>query len=370
MIIRAEDLKESCQKILAAVDNNNLSILTETLELKTQQRALFINVTNREYFAQVKLPLDEDIELHATVNANLFLKLITQTTSDTIELKVSDKSLIVIGNGNYKLPLIFDGDTLLELPPINIENVTNSFDIDSSILLSILQYNSKELTKKESVAQTVQRLYYVDQKGAITFTSGACVNSFNLTEPVKLLLNNRLVKLFKLFKEEPIHFTLGYDPISDDIVQTKVRFESTDIVLTAILSCDDNLLNSVPVEAIRGRASFIYPYSISLNKDSLLQAINRLSLFASEKNFHNKFEFYNNEVIIYDSRGENKEKLDYLSDDININDPYSAVLDPADVKSVLETCNEQYLTFSFGNNQAVVISRGNISNIIPECSIN
>ena len=75
----------------------------------------------------------------------------------------------------------------------------------------------------------------MDEKGAITFTNGACVNSFTLEQPVKLLFNNRLVKLFKLFKDESVKFTIGYDPISDDIIQTKVRFATSDIIITAIL---------------------------------------------------------------------------------------------------------------------------------------
>ena len=97
--------------------------------------------------------------------------------------------------------------------------------------MSILQFNSKELSKG-IISRPIQKLYYVDEHGALTFTTGACVNSFELQQPVKLLLNDRLVKLFKLFKGEQVDFTLGYDTISEDTIQTKVRFESDDIIIT------------------------------------------------------------------------------------------------------------------------------------------
>ena len=49
MIIRSEDFRGVCSKILGAVDNNSLSTLTETVELKTEGSNLFISVTNMDY---------------------------------------------------------------------------------------------------------------------------------------------------------------------------------------------------------------------------------------------------------------------------------------------------------------------------------
>ena len=61
-------------------------------------------------------------------------------------------------------------------------------------------------------------MYYVDNEGAITFTSGACVTKFDLAGDIKLLFNQRLVKLFKLFKNTKVHFTVGNTNISEDII--------------------------------------------------------------------------------------------------------------------------------------------------------
>lgn len=375
MILRIESLQEACKNILAAVDNNELSTITETLELVTKGSFLYINVTNREYFAQVKIDINEEVDFHATVNANLFLKLISQVTTDIVELEVKDTYITVKANGTYKIPLIFDGEKLLELPEINIVNVTNEFNIPSSILKSILNYNSKELLKG-TISKPVQKLYYVDEQGAITFTNGACVNSFTLEQPVKLLFNNRLVKLFKLFSDENVKFTLGFDSISEDIIQTKVRFESSSIVLTAILSCDDSLLMSVPVNAIRGRAHGEYPYSVNVNKDNMLQTINRLLLFNSAGGSNKEvikpystFEFNKDSVTIYDINKENKEIVNYNNTLIECEETYTAILDLIELKVTLESCVEPYLNIHFGDHTALVITRGNIANVVPECRL-
>ena len=181
MILRIEDLQSMATKVLAAVDSNDLSLVTETLQLKTEGNILGVSVTNGDYYAKVKLDVGENINFHATVNANLFLKLIAQTTTDTVELTCHDTYLQIKGNGTYKLPLICVDDVQLTLPEINISNPTVNFIISGAILNSINQYNSKELTKGV-ISKPIQKFYYVDEQGALTFTSGACVNSFTLAQ--------------------------------------------------------------------------------------------------------------------------------------------------------------------------------------------
>lgn len=374
MIIRIEEIQNACSKILAAVDSNALSAVTETLQLSTEGKNLYISVTNKEYYAQVKIEMSEPMDFKATVNAQLFLKLVSQITTETIELTTQDSALVLKGNGTYKLPLIFEGDKLMELPEITIDNPTVNFTIDSNILLSILNYNSKELNKG-IISKPIQKMYYVDNEGAITFTTGACVNNFQLQQPVKLLLNDRLVKLFKLFKGEQVDFTLGYDSISDDVIQTKVKFKSDNIIITAVLSCDDTMLQQFPVNAVRGRANADYPYSVNINKDQLIQTINRLLLFTAATgakdivNPYSTFEFMKDRVVIWDTNHENYEEVFYSNTKCNIEDKYVAMFDFKDLKITLENCTEQYVALNFGDETALVVVRGNVKVVVPECSM-
>jgi len=369
VIIRIENIKDVCSTILPAVDSTKFLSITETLQLEAENGILTMSVTNREYFVKVKLDVDKEEKFVATVNANLFLQLVSHTTSETVELSVDETNLTFKGNGTYKIPLIYDGSELLKLPEIVINNVTSSFSIESSILHDILKYNSKQITIG-TLSRPVQKMYYVDEKGCITFTSGACVNNFTLEKPVKLLFNDRLVKLFKLFKSPKVTFTLGFDEVSDDIIQTKVMFDGDNVTITSILSCDDSLITSVPADAIRKRATNTYPYSIVINKNELMETICRLLLFADDKStrVYSTFEFTPDCVTIWDTEKNNNEEIMY-ENHIDTIDSYSAILDFFDLKAVLDTCSEQYINLSFGDGQAVVISRKNIYNVIPECKV-
>lgn len=367
MIIRSEEFKNICAKILSALDSNPLSPITDTVELKTDVGYLYINITNMDYFVQCKVETGNSEDFHAAVNAGLFLKLVSLITTDTIELIIRDNQLILKGNGTYKIPLIYQNDSIMTLPEITIQNPTANFEIDSNVLLSILQYNSKEVNKEGVIVKPVQKLYYVDDYGALTFTSsGGCVNSFRLPSPIKMLLPNKIVKLFRLFKGETVNFTLGHDALSNEIIQTKVQFETNNIRITAIIACDDSLLRSVPVEAIRGRANFEYPYSVNINKEAFLQAVNRMMLFApkDKMNLYSKFEFKRDCIVIYDIKGESKEEIYYTGNTIDAE--YEVTLDFLDLKTTFESCNEPYVNIHFGNEVALVISRGNIRNIISE----
>ena len=373
MIIKTKEFKEVCSTILLGIDNTDISTLTETLELCAKDKTLFLNVTNGEYYISVKFPLDCEEDLHASVNANLFLKLISAVSTEDVELIKKDSYLQIKANGTYKIPFIYEGDEMLKLPEIAINNPTTQLKISGEILNSILTYNSKEL-QRGTISKPVQKMYYVDERGCLTFTSGACVNYFELEKPIKLLFNSRLVKLFKLFKGEMTDFTLGYDSIDNELVQTKVRFETPNITLTAITGCTDDLLNSVPVNAIRGRAEKDYPYNIVLNTQELKDAVNRLLLFSagygSIKNLkpYSKFEFKNNKVIIYDSNQENTEELTFKND-YTFTEEYSFVVDLRDLKLVIDTVSDDYFTLSFGDHQALIVKRGTISNVIPECRV-
>ena len=363
MILSTKDFQDVVKTILFAIDSKEASLFTETLELKANGTNLDLNVTNREYFVTRKFTLKQSETFNAAVNARLFLNLISKLTTETIEIVQENNNIKIKANGDYKLPMIYNNDKLLELPTIEINNVTNQMKINSTILHSIATYNSKELLRGV-IVKPVQKYYYIDESGAITFTSGACVNSFTLEKPIKMLLSDTVVKLFKLFKPgEDVSFTIGQDAITDDIIQTKVRFETPSVILTAKLS-DTGLVSSVPVNAIRGMANKSYNYSVVINKNDFLRAINRLLLFATGVTY-GTFEFTNTTMTIYDASKDNKETLT-LNNGCETLQSYSLIVDLNNFKLILDGVEDEYITMNFGDQKAIVVKKANVSDIIPE----
>lgn len=370
MILRIEDIKGLCSKISAALDISENDQITSVLQLKADGQYLSLIVSNREYYVEAKLNLYENNNFNATVNASLLLNLIANTTSDTIRFECHDSFLCIEGNGTYKIPLICDDTGMLSVPKIAINNVTSEFDIDKDILMSIYNYNSKEMLKpKEIFQRPVQKLYYIDNEGCITFTNGACVNKFTLEKPIKLLLTQKVVKLFKLFNSTPVHFRYGHDALTDGTLQAKCSFADDTITITTILPSDDQLIQQVPVSAIRARAFDDYTTSVNLNKVAFLDALKRLMLFIPKNTLPTaKLVFKEDAVAISDQYGNNNEVL-YYGGTEKLTEEYEMYVDLLDLKLTLEGCTEQYVSVNFGNHLAVVVARGNIYNVIPEKSL-
>ncbi len=141
MIIKADAIKSICSKIAPALDASSFSVLTEILQLTVENKQFKLAVTNKEYYVKGTFRVDTEESFNATVKADLFIKLIEHITTDTISFEIDNTSLIIKGNGQYKLPLIYDGESLMKVPEIKIENVTTEFALSSDILRSINTYN-------------------------------------------------------------------------------------------------------------------------------------------------------------------------------------------------------------------------------------
>lgn len=374
MIITTKDFQETVNKILfaAGLDDN-----AANLELITKDTTLYLNVTNREYYVSVKFPITEPTEFHAVVDAALFLNLISGISTETFTLTAHDNYITVTsGKSNYKLAMIFENETLMRLPVIAIQNKTVEMTIANDILTSILNVNSKELTKLKgaSVVNELQKLYFIDETGCFTFTTGACLNAFTLEKPVKLLLNDRIVKLFKLFKTD-VNFALGIDLASTGQPMTKISLETEDTYLAALINCNDLLISKIqgPCKATKDFINSAYDYRLVLSSNEFSSAISRLQMFTkNNKSVTEKNNSYmpvsvtiaDDALIINDRFGNSEyviiENGSYVSGEYNFN------VNLIDLKLVLDSCKNEHVTFNCGNGRSIIIARGAISNLIPE----
>ena len=86
-------------------------------------------------------------------------------------------------------------------------------------------------------------------------------------------------------------------------------------------------------------------------------------------NPYSTFEFMKDRVVIWDTNHENYEEVFYSNTKCNIEDKYVAMFDFKDLKITLENCTEQYVALNFGDETALVVVRGNVKVVVPECSM-
>jgi len=377
MQIKTKEFQEVVNKILLAIDSHDKT--AANVELVAKQSSLYLNVTNKEYYVAVKFPIDGELTdpFRAVVDASLFLSLISGLTTETFDLNIVDNNIVITtGKSNYKVAMIYENDKLMELPVIHIKNKTVEMTISNDILTSIINVNSKEVQKAKSIADAteLQKLYYIDETGCFTFTNSACLNSFTLEKPVKLLLNDRIIKLFKLFKEDVL-FSLGQDPLPNGTIRTKMVMETENVYLAAVITCDDVLLSKVqaPCMATKRYVKEAYDYKVVVSATALSAAITRLMAFHKFNKSGEKpnmiylpvrLSITADDITMIDkfknSESVNTENGSYIEG------AYDLYVNIADVKSVLDSSKLEHITLNCGNRRSMVITRGTVSNLIPE----
>lgn len=367
MVIKTSVLQPYCSVLNTSIDISKYVTTSDVIEIKAENNNFYLSMTNGEYYVRIHFPADESDNFYASVNATTFLKLISKITTDTVLFSVDNNTLYINANGKYKLPLVFEDEKMVTLPEMEIKEVTTKFDLSSMVLKDISVYNSSQMNSGV-ITNIIQKLYYVDNEGAITFSAGACVNNFQVQNPFKILINQKLVNLFKLFDDETVHVSIGQDKLSEDIVQTKLRIEGSAVDITAALSCDDSMLNAVPATIIRNRANKSYPYNVNVGSNVFKDAINRLLIFA-DSNLHNylKVVFTEKNIVISNLDKDNSEAIAYTaSEGVTEDLSYECVIDAGDLLNILNTYKTSAINISFGDKEALVFKYTNIVNVVPE----
>ena len=377
MILKTKNFQEAANKILLAVGVDKAAA---NLELAAKDTALYLRVTNREWYTAIKFELENPTEFRAVVDANLFLNLISGISTEEFELDIKDTHVVVkAGKSSYKLAMIYENDQLMKLPVIKLdpEQVTVSMNISNDILMSILNVNSREVQKAKKVeVNELQRYYYIDETGCFTFTTGACINAFTLEKPIKLLLTDKVVKLFKLFGSDA-WLSYGHLVNADNSLQPIVVFQTEDVYVATRLLSDETCIQKVkaPCDAMKALAKEVYEHNLVLSATDLSAAISRLLMF--HKNSSAKadlsfvpasVEFTDTELTVSDLSGDNKEVIT-IENGSSTPGGYSMGVNLIDLKAVLDSCKNEHITMNCGNHKSIIICRANISNVIVETRI-
>ncbi len=370
MKLKLSNLQDVCAKMSKALDIDGFDPITNALELiaTSSDSNLRMALTNYEYYVEGRVDTLINEDFIATVSADVFFKLISQLSTEEVSLSCDNNTVIITSNGTYRLPMLFNDDVPLKIPSITFDKVEKVVNVSRPDMMSVLTYNSRELIK-EYDKKPVQRMYYLDDKGCITFTSGACVNNFSIQGGNQVLLSSKVINLFRLFRDSQIEWTFGECSMSGMTVKLLGLSDSV-FSIVARINDDNSLIESIPKELIRNMAADKYPYTVILNKVQLLNAVERLLLFMPKDNFskpYGKFEFMDTSVIIRDRLDVNMEKVFYSDDLVFNGEPITIILDFNDIKTILEGVKDKDVTIKFGNGVSVLIQYSHITNIIPEC---
>lgn len=361
-------LKDLTSKISKGIEGERTVRVSELLELTVTNNKLFLAVTNTQFYLTIELANELDVNetLHVTVDADTFIKLIQKTTSQDIYLSQDKGNLIFKGNGDYIFPLELDQNGEIKvLPKIDIRE-DKTFEISGDTLYSIYSFGSHELVNDVPV-DVVQKYYYLDNLGAITYTESPYINNFNLSTPFKVLINDRLAQLFSLFRGQKVTVGLSKETVNS-LYQNKISFSCGNMKLISYLP-DDSLVNKYPANECRTLQENPYPGKVSINRLDLADALDRLNIFSvKEGNVVYKkvgqLNFTNEGLEIISIIDKNKEFVPYQEKFDFYN--YSCYMNLSQLQRHAKASSENNINISYGNELCLMFIKDNYAQIIVE----
>ena len=261
--------KDMVSRARKGASNNNMIPLTSMMAIELQDNKLTLITTDSKnylYIIQDNIPGDD---FYAVVIVDTFAALVAKTTSETIHLDLKGNSLEFIGNGKYSIELPDEEGEMIQFP-----DPRQDVELDVLDDIHLTTINTILTTVKSSISTTMEELcytgYYCGDKVITTDGDKICGMNVKLWDEPRLL-SAQTMDLLSVMTAENISVEAG-----EDIV----IFSTPDcVVYGRTMDC----IEDFAVEDINKALEKEFTSTCKVKKSSLLQLLDRISLFVAQK---------------------------------------------------------------------------------------
>lgn len=329
--------------------------ITGLMMIELRGKSLILTTTNGFSTLQIIESGVEGQDFFAVVPVELFSKLISKVTTESVMLSLKENGLEVRGNGVYMLDLALDeSGNMIRFPEVNMPsgpgdpNVQTDV-IETATIKSILSSN------KAAVAMTMEiphltGYYCQGDKVITTDTFKVCSNAVkSFSSPV--LLPAELVELLALASGATIN---AYREGS------RIVFVGSDMIL---FGRELEGSQDYPVEAVESFLQEEFTQTVGITKTALLSALDRLSLFVSPYDEQGIYlTFAEDHLICHSKRNNSTEQVKYATG--SVGSPFICCVDVELLKSQLLAHEAETITLAYGHPKAIRLNSGKITQIL------
>lgn len=355
MKIITEILQKMISKSIQGASNNKMIPLTSLIGIEVKNNPLKLDsgiltliTTDGSNQLRISSEVDSKEEFYSIVNAELFSKLVGKTTKEYIELNNKDNYLEFKGNGTNKFDIAINEEGQMidfdEIPNLEAE----SYTIQTKLLQDLIK------SAKSSVAKTMEvpclTGYYISDMMMSTdrqliYKANAALSK----EP--LLISSEMAELLLLVEDEKLNVLHKDNDLifyTDNITISGKELEGKEMY---------------PVKSIEGVIAQSYSTSVKVNKQELINILDRLGLFVADydKNVVN-LRFTNKSLILQSKKSTAIEELAFLEE--NTGKEYTCLVDITMLKSQVETISTDSVEIWYGQDKSIKIVDGNIVHIV------
>lgn len=349
MKIKTELLQNMIAKAIQGASNNKMIPLTSLIGIEVKDKNLVLTTTDGSNQFKINQTVEGTEDFYTIVNADIFAKLVGKTTREFIELINRENYLEVTGNGSYKLEIAVNEEgEMVRFPDIK--------DIQGTELAINLNNLQEAINvAKASVAKTMEvpclTGYYISDNMITTDRQLVCkLGNELITEPI--LISSEMAELLLLVEGDEILELLKKD---NNLIFYNANY--------TIAGKELEGKELYPVQAITGLIDTVYDNSVKVNKQELLNVLDRMSLFVSDYDKNGIYlDFHSNQLWIKSQKSNAMEVIDYI--DNQLANSFNCLVDIEMLKAQIETISTDSVELCYGQEKSIKIIDGNCIHII------
>lgn len=342
-------LQEMVSKAIKGASNNKMIPITGLMAIVLKNGVLTLITTDAINTLKV---MEKDIEgddFYVVVQADIFSKLVSKITTETITLTLKENSLEVKGNGTYSIELPLDEEgQLIKFPEYKFDTTVEKSEINLSTVKVLLNAN------KAALAQTMEipclTGYYFDDKVLTTDTFKVCSTDIKVF-PDKVLLPAELMELLALMDEEKI---------TVQVSGNKILFSTNNVI---VFGSQLEGIEDYPSEAINAYLETEFKSVCKLPKGAVLNLLDRLALFVATYDKNGVYLTFTKDGVIFSSKRSNGTELIKYQGSENFQ-PFTCCVDIELLKSQISAQTEEVVELWYGHEKAIKMTSGKITQIV------
>ena len=346
-------LKDLINKAIKASTNNKMIPLTSFLSIELSAGRLSVTSSDAVNFFTVFTDDVSGEDFNVVVKGDLFSKIVSKTSSDTItlDLDTNTKLLSFKGNGNYKIDLPLDEEgELIKFPKVNLDTDAK---YNGTIKLSTIK--SAILANKPSLAITAEAPYlmnYLCTPDSIISADSynICINSVK-TFDHNVLLTPMVFDLLSMFNSDDIEYSA-----TDRVV----IFTSPNMRLYAKFAPE---MDKYPADKIGAFGETAFPSKCTVSKNALVNIVDRLSLFIKDYDVNGvRLTFTNEGIQITSTNDSATELLPYLESENFEN--YTCLVGVDTIRKQVQARTGDVVKMEYGIENAIKLVDNDIIQIV------
>lgn len=268
--INTVKLQDMVARAVKGAGMNKLLPITQMLAVKKADNKLTFITTDGTNYLYVREDDIEGDDFYTVVPVELFSKLVAKLTCDSVTLEIKETSLVVSGNGKYLVPIQFEdsGEPVQYPDPVAGAKFVkkNGQNINGAMITFILS------SVKPALATTLEvpcnTGYWVGDR--VIATDAELINSLE-TKMFKKprLISSEMMDLLAVLDDE--------SPIRVDFDGAVICFSTHKYTVYGreLPGIEDYSIGEIKPFL----TDIVFPYNCAVSKNSLLELLDRLSLF-------------------------------------------------------------------------------------------